>query len=132
MSFCYYEFNEGYVIFDAIYFALRLYQDGIEAHTVSGSALCLLMRFFFLTPVAAIDLRATANMNDASKIFYAGMNERIKDLVSAADRVQDHAEDALRFSADMASLLQKARRLESLVDRLDEYTSKQEAALSKK
>lgn len=94
--------------------------------------LCLLLRFFFVTPVAAIDLRAIANMNEASQTFYAGMNERIKDLVSAADKVQDHAEDARRFSGDMAVLLQKARRLEALVDRLDEYTSRQEAALSKK
>lgn len=88
---------------------------------------------FPLAPsVAAIDLKAITSMNNASRTFYTGTNERIKDLVSAADKVQDHAEDAWRFSTDMAALLQKARRLEALVDRLDEYTCRQEAALSKK
>lgn len=82
--------------------------------------------------VAAIDIRVIANMNNSANTFYAGMNERIGSLVSAAEKVEAHAADAKRFSADMAALLHKARRLEALVDRLDEYTSRQEAALSKK
>lgn len=71
-------------------------------------------------------------MNSSARTFYAGMNERIGRLVSAAEKVETHAVDAKRFSSDMAALLHKARRLEALVDRLDEYTSRQEAALSKK
>lgn len=85
-----------------------------------------------LLAVAAIDIRVMASMNTSVKTFYAGMNEKIGSLVSAAEQVEAHATDAKRFSADMAALLQKARRLEALVDRLDEYTSRQEAALSKK
>lgn len=71
-------------------------------------------------------------MNKSAETFYAGMNERIGNLVQAAHKVQSHGSDACRFSSDMAALLQKARRLEALVDRLEEFTSRQEAALSKK
>lgn len=92
------------------------------------------MRIFllFTSLVAAVDLAAVTNMNNTSKTFYAGMNERIKTLVRAAHKVQDHAQDAGQFSRNMAELLNRARRLEALVDRLDEYTSRQEAALAKK
>ena len=71
-------------------------------------------------------------MNASTSTFYAGMNERIGAIVSAAVRVKEQAQDAERFSADMAGLLHKAKRLEALVNRLDEYTSRQEAALSRK
>lgn len=95
------------------------------------------VQFLFFTTclessVTAIDLGVITSMNNASTTFYAGMNERIKGLVSATHRVRDHAEDARRFSTNIAELLRRARRLEALVDRLDEYTSRQEAALSKK
>lgn len=71
-------------------------------------------------------------MNKSAETFYAGMNERMGNLVQAAHKVQSHEAGARRFSTDMAAFLQKARRLEALVDRLDEYTSRQESALSKK
>lgn len=80
--------------------------------------------------VTAIDLNTMGEMNNSATTFYAGMNERISHLVRAADRVQARADDAKRFSKDIELIFQKARRLEALVDRLDEYTSRQEAALS--
>ncbi|KAI0565698.1 hypothetical protein FGB62_16g016 [Gracilaria domingensis] len=85
-----------------------------------------------MTSVAAIDIDTISAMNSSTKTFYAGMNERIGALAVAADQVQSHAEDAKKFASDMAALLQKARRLEALVDRLDEYTTRQESALSRK
>jgi len=90
----------------------------------------VLTQTFYPISVASIDLNAVSNMNRSATTFYAGMNERISNLVKAADQVQAHAADAERFSKDMETILQKARRLEALVDRLDEYTSRQEAALS--
>ncbi|CAN8064274.1 unnamed protein product [Agarophyton chilense] len=82
--------------------------------------------------VAAIDLDTIKSMNSSTETFYAGMNERISALAVAADQVQSHAEDAKKFASDMAALLTKARRLEALVNRLDEYTMRQESALSRK
>ena len=81
--------------------------------------------------MAAIDLETLADMNTSATTFYAGMNERITELVDAAAKVQDRASIANRFSASMASLLRRAQNLEAIVDRLDEYTSKQEAALTR-
>lgn len=82
--------------------------------------------------VSAIDINAVAGMNQSAKTFYAGMNERLGDLVGAAQTVQSHAADADKFASDMALLLQKAKRLEAVVDRLEEYTARQEAALFRK
>lgn len=82
--------------------------------------------------VAAIDLDTITSMNISTQTFYAGMNERISTLAVAANQVQSHAQDAQRFASDMALLLQKAKRLEALVDRLNEYTSRQESALTRK
>ena len=70
-------------------------------------------------------------MNTSTTTFYAGMNERIIELVDAAAKVQDRASIANRFSASMAALLRRAQNLEAIVDRLEEYTSKQEAALTR-
>lgn len=81
--------------------------------------------------MAAIDLETLADMNTSATTFYAGMNERITELVDAAAKVQDRASIANRFSASMAALLRRAQNLEAIVDRLDEYTSKQEAALTR-
>lgn len=71
-------------------------------------------------------------MNKSTEMFYAGMNERIGNLSHAAFMVQTRATEAKQFSEDMTVLLLKAKRLEALVDRLSEYISRQEAALSKK
>lgn len=82
--------------------------------------------------VAAVDLSTLAAMNASSETFYAGLNERFGLLINAADNVQKHAINARKFADDMAALLDKAIRLEAVVNRLDEYTSRQEAALSRK
>lgn len=82
--------------------------------------------------MAALDITNLSEMNRSAHTFYAGTNERLSHLVHAARAVQTHSEDAKRFAVDMAALLQRAKRLEALVDRLDEYTSRQEAALSRK
>lgn len=89
-------------------------------------------QFQLSAKVLAIELNTVSDLNKASETFYAGMNERIRNLVDAARLVQGHALSAQRFSSDMTSLLQKARRLEAIVDRLDQYTIRQEEALSKK
>lgn len=82
--------------------------------------------------MAAIDIDTVAHMNASTSTFYEGMNERIGALVVAADKVQAHAADAKKFASDMTALLQKARRLEALVDRLNDYTRRQESALSRR
>ena len=87
---------------------------------------------FPCAPVAAIDLEAVASMNKSATTFYVGMNERLSHLVEAVQPVQQHADEADKFATDMQILLQKAQRLEALVDRLEEYTARQESALARK
>lgn len=82
--------------------------------------------------MASIDLDALAGMNNSATVFYAGMNERTARLSDAAESVHCHAGDAQRVARDMKLILQKALRLEALVDKLDEYSQRQEAELSYK
>lgn len=82
--------------------------------------------------MAAVDLYELVGMNASTSVFYAGMNGRIAASASAAVEAEEQALDAEIFSAGMAGLLHKAKGLEALVNRLDEYTSQQETTLSRK
>lgn len=69
-------------------------------------------------------------MNNAARTFYAGLHERVTLLLENTRHAQAQAETTRQLADDMTNLLDKARRLEALIDRLDEYTAKQEASLT--
>lgn len=80
--------------------------------------------------VSAIEINTTAAMNTSTQAFYSALHERLTTLVKSAQQAQRHANAARNFADSMTALLEKAKRLEALIDRLDEYTARQEASLS--
>lgn len=89
-------------------------------------------QFRVSTEMAAIDLETTAAMNDSTREFYAALQERLSTLLTSTQQAQKHAAAARPLAEDMTALLQRVKHLEALIDRLDEYTAKQEAALTKR
>lgn len=89
-------------------------------------------QFRLSSEMAAIDLETTAAMNDSTRAFYAALHERLSTLLASTQKAQKHANAARPLADDIDALLQRVRRLEALVDRLDEYTAKQETALTKR
>lgn len=79
--------------------------------------------------MSAIEINTTAAMNKSTEAFYSALHERFTTLVKSARQAQRHANAARSFADDMTALLQKAKRLEVLIDRLDQYTARQEAVL---
>lgn len=81
--------------------------------------------------MSAIDINNMAAMNKSVEAFHAALQERVEILLSSAQSAQSHANASHPLAEDMKALVQKARHLEALVDRLEEYTAKQEAALTR-
>jgi hypothetical protein len=57
----------------------------------------------------------------SSAVFYAGLCERMETLSPAASAAAVHAKDAQAIARDVARVAKSARRLEALVERLDDY-----------
>lgn len=89
------------------------------------------VQFQLSTEMAAVDLETTAAMNDSTRSFYTALQERFSTLLTSTQQAQKHADAARPLAEDMTALLQRVKHLEALIDRLDEYTAKQEAALTK-
>jgi DNA-binding ferritin-like protein len=80
--------------------------------------------------VTALDIQALAGMNTSGTVFYKALCERTEALNMAAVAAAKHHDDARKIAADMENVRRSASRLESLVDRLDEYTRRIESSLS--
>lgn len=68
-------------------------------------------------------------MNDSATVFYRGLSERMEGVSDAAHHACSHADNARRVSEDMERVVASARRLEALVQRLDEYAIQLEGRL---
>lgn len=87
-------------------------------------------QFTLCSQVSAIDVGTLAAMNKSVEAFHAALQERVGTLLSSAHSAQRHADASRPLAHQMTTLLQKARHLEAIIDRLDEYTSKQETSLT--
>lgn len=99
--------------------------------SASGLSAAILQQFKLCSQLSSIDLSTMSAMNQSVEAFHAALHERVQTLLHSARSTQRHANASRPFSAQMATLLQKANQLESIIDRLDQYTAKQEASLSK-
>jgi Biogenesis of lysosome-related organelles complex-1 subunit 2 len=66
-------------------------------------------------------------MNRSSTVFYSGLRERMVALEPAVQAAASHADDAKAIARDVERVATSARRLEALVERLDEYSRELEA-----
>ena len=69
-------------------------------------------------------------MNTSTTTFYAGLQERMETLTIAVNRSRQESK-AKQLETELSALLKEAQDIEALVDRLEEYTAKQEAALTR-
>jgi hypothetical protein len=69
-------------------------------------------------------------MNESASFFYKALRERTECLKDSAVAAAQHHEDARIIAVEMENVQHSARRLEALVDRLDEYTRRMEQDLS--
>lgn len=102
----------------------------LRQHRVSGQKLMFGDLFPCFT-VSNLDLNALAGMNDSATVFYRGLAERMEGVSNASQHAFSHADNARRVSHDMESVSAAAKRLEALVERLDEYTIQLESRLRK-
>lgn len=61
-------------------------------------------------------------MNATAALFYRGIAEKMSGMAAAADEAGVCRAGAARVAADMRDIEKAARRLEAVVERLDEYT----------
>lgn len=103
--------------------------DKVEA-AARDLARAVTEQFTLCSQVSAIDVGTLAAMNKSVEAFHAALQERVGTLLSSAHSAQRHADASRPLAHQMTTLLQKARHLEAIIDRLDEYTSKQETNLT--
>jgi Biogenesis of lysosome-related organelles complex-1 subunit 2 len=84
----------------------------------------------FPLPVTTLDIRALAGMNESASFFYKALRERTESLKDSAVAATQHHKDAHIIAVEMENVQHSARRLEALVDRLDEYTRRMEQNLT--
>lgn len=86
-------------------------------------------QFKLSSQMSAIDINLLSAMNNSVETFHAALQERVATLLTSARNAQEYANATQPIADDMSALLKKVQRLEALIDRLDEYTARQEAAL---
>lgn len=109
----------------------RLHTENLIEERAAQLLAAIKAQFQLSTEMAAVDLETTAAMNDSTRAFYTALQERLSTLLTSTRQAQKHAAAARPLAEDMNALLQRIKHLEALIDRLDEYTAKQEAALTK-
>lgn len=75
-------------------------------------------------------MKTLAEMNNSATVLYSGLEDRMKVVANATTAIEKPASDARRVSEDMRELALAAKRIEALVERLDEYTHALEDRLS--
>lgn len=107
----------------------QLHDDRVQ-NAASHLSDAVLRHFTTCSQVAAVDVSALDAANNATADVHAALHHRLSLLLASAHQANDHLRAAPPLVTHLNTLLQKAHRLEAIVQRLDEYTAKQEAALS--